>query len=472
MTASRAQALAHLALLLAALSCILYLASAVAQELPAREEGAATNAEANPTPAGIMKEAAAVERSGGNASIIIFKDASGLDVMRQACSGLLQPRQPAGSSSSSSGDADDSRSSDNDPAAAACNFQGCCLHLYSAWLCGVAGRFSPQQLAQLEACLPQGAIAYVEPDGPVSKAEEASGAYAQWWTWADADSGEAAAAAGPDDSGSTAAQPVPAADSAGSAATQPVAPYTAAGSSEEIPAKAFDLLSVGAVNDGMAQHAVAACGSGGGCNSTAPAIGGREQLSRVLSVREQLHRWLLARIGLDAQQHLISNASLPLRLLTRGRQGPDSAGGAAHDQPAGSASTGNGELNARISSSSGGGDGGGRSAGASGTSSNRSAVGRVPQVWVELLDGEEAVSAATQPGMKAQQLHPALWSLDRLDQRDLPLDHLYRFGSEGSPGTGKGVTIYVLDSGLYTQHQEFRQVIRMADGGGGLEGCW
>lgn len=43
-----------------------------------------------------------------------------------------------------------------------------------------------------------------------------------------------------------------------------------------------------------------------------------------------------------------------------------------------------------------------------------------------------------------------LWSLDRVDQEALPLDGNF------SPGyTGKGVTIYVIDSGIRTSHQEF-----------------
>ena len=46
-----------------------------------------------------------------------------------------------------------------------------------------------------------------------------------------------------------------------------------------------------------------------------------------------------------------------------------------------------------------------------------------------------------------------LWSLDRVDQTDLPLD-----GSFDPQYTGKGVTIYVVDSGIRTSHQEFSDV--------------
>ncbi|BDA45556.1 probable aqualysin-1 at C-terminar half [Coccomyxa sp. Obi] len=48
-----------------------------------------------------------------------------------------------------------------------------------------------------------------------------------------------------------------------------------------------------------------------------------------------------------------------------------------------------------------------------------------------------------------------LWNLDRIDQRHLPLDHQYRYGSLDSSGTGKGVTVYVVDSGVRLTHQEF-----------------
>ena len=42
------------------------------------------------------------------------------------------------------------------------------------------------------------------------------------------------------------------------------------------------------------------------------------------------------------------------------------------------------------------------------------------------------------------------WGLDRIDQTALPLDQEYSYVS-----TGAGVTVYVIDSGLRTSHQEF-----------------
>ncbi len=58
-------------------------------------------------------------------------------------------------------------------------------------------------------------------------------------------------------------------------------------------------------------------------------------------------------------------------------------------------------------------------------------------------------------GEKLQSLPASLWNLDCLDEPHLPLDRTYTFGSAESPGIGAGVTIYVLDTGIMPNHQEF-----------------
>ncbi|MBL0885297.1 S8 family peptidase [Myceligenerans sp. I2] len=42
------------------------------------------------------------------------------------------------------------------------------------------------------------------------------------------------------------------------------------------------------------------------------------------------------------------------------------------------------------------------------------------------------------------------WGLDRIDQRDLPLDDSYTY-----PNDGSGVTAYIIDTGILTTHQDF-----------------
>eukprot|EP00803_Ostreobium_quekettii_P009833 evm.model.scf_1839.3 EVM.evm.TU.scf_1839.3 scf_1839:10638-19103(+) len=59
-------------------------------------------------------------------------------------------------------------------------------------------------------------------------------------------------------------------------------------------------------------------------------------------------------------------------------------------------------------------------------------------------------------GTKVQHVHTALWNLDRVDQRELPLDGEYRYGADNVVGTGKGVSVFLLDSGIRSSHEEFR----------------
>ncbi|MFQ5737517.1 MAG: S8 family peptidase [Acidobacteriota bacterium] len=62
----------------------------------------------------------------------------------------------------------------------------------------------------------------------------------------------------------------------------------------------------------------------------------------------------------------------------------------------------------------------------------------------------------------------ATWGLDRIDQRDLPLDNTYVYNQDGS-----GVHAYIIDTGIRTTHTEFAG--RVGNGftaiGGGVEDC-
>lgn len=57
---------------------------------------------------------------------------------------------------------------------------------------------------------------------------------------------------------------------------------------------------------------------------------------------------------------------------------------------------------------------------------------------------------ADRPVQLAETQSPATWGLDRIDQRDLPLDNSYTFATSGA-----GVTAYIIDTGILTSHTEF-----------------
>src|SRR5213592_4150847 len=64
---------------------------------------------------------------------------------------------------------------------------------------------------------------------------------------------------------------------------------------------------------------------------------------------------------------------------------------------------------------------------------------------VQFVEEDATVSAATS------------WGLDRIDQRSLPLN-----GSYVSDGSGAGVTVYVVDTGIFAGHLDFG--VRVAEG--------
>jgi subtilisin family serine protease len=74
---------------------------------------------------------------------------------------------------------------------------------------------------------------------------------------------------------------------------------------------------------------------------------------------------------------------------------------------------------------------------------------------VQFIESDKLLSQMMPPvrataATAAIQRAPLGWGLDRIDQRNRPLDSEYHFGP-----TGSGVTAYILDTGVRTTHQEF-----------------
>jgi subtilisin family serine protease len=71
-------------------------------------------------------------------------------------------------------------------------------------------------------------------------------------------------------------------------------------------------------------------------------------------------------------------------------------------------------------------------------------IARDPRVAFVQQDGRKQVTPLAAPESDA------VWGLDRTDQRDLPLDGVYEPGA-----TGVGVHLYILDTGVDSDHDEF-----------------
>ena len=82
------------------------------------------------------------------------------------------------------------------------------------------------------------------------------------------------------------------------------------------------------------------------------------------------------------------------------------------------------------------------------------AVAGLPDAAVEALSRNPRVVAIERDGIVSvdgagEQLG-ATWGIDRVDQRDRPLDGKYVYDADGS-----GVTAYIIDTGILTSHNEF-----------------
>ncbi len=80
------------------------------------------------------------------------------------------------------------------------------------------------------------------------------------------------------------------------------------------------------------------------------------------------------------------------------------------------------------------------------------ALSQDPRVAYVEEDAEvsiEPMAAESTPNNLTQ--NNAAWGLDRIDQRQLPLDNTYNYNT-----AGRGVNVYVIDTGIRATHQEFQ----------------
>lgn len=84
---------------------------------------------------------------------------------------------------------------------------------------------------------------------------------------------------------------------------------------------------------------------------------------------------------------------------------------------------------------------------------------------VRAADGVQYVEADGRVHLAGKQKNPPSWGLDRVDQRDLPLNQRYKYVNTA----GRGVDAYVIDTGILLTHKDFggraKSGVDVVDGG-------
>ncbi|TDD48785.1 S8 family peptidase [Saccharopolyspora elongata] len=91
------------------------------------------------------------------------------------------------------------------------------------------------------------------------------------------------------------------------------------------------------------------------------------------------------------------------------------------------------------------------------TSTIRGFAAKLDEGLAKRLAGDPAVAYVQQDGVgriAGTQQNPT-WGLDRIDQKNLPLDRSYTY-----PNTGSGATAYILDTGVDKRHPDFEGRVR------------
>lgn len=89
---------------------------------------------------------------------------------------------------------------------------------------------------------------------------------------------------------------------------------------------------------------------------------------------------------------------------------------------------------------------------------------------IALVEPDQIVTYRLRPRVGEATQTRATWGLDRIDQRDLPLDTTYTYSE-----TGSGVNVYVIDTGIRLSHAEFAgrafSGFTAIDDGNGTDDC-